>query len=812
MLQLNVKTRMILNTVGSSLLCVILAMGTAYFILKYQNGKILEQRIIEDREAIKQRIDQNREMVQRRVEQDKIAVQEKMEQDENSIATRIGDDKKAAARWVRQASTVIEHLLNNKAQSLSAVVGQVGTDELYGKHLKKYQRDKNVDFLQAVLGSNKEECLLGLYRVALINQIPKMVLYDSEGEWYCSLHMEGDKYKLSYAADRSGELFKEFVASTPVVGDYGDLKSAPDILLKQAPPLPSEPGNGMREFKGLLWVEAWAPVMNKVFDTDINQDKLVQVGLVSAAFPLDNVFLNMISKLTGMKVNVFAGSHFSAGLLDSYNSLDSEALSGLQGVVTDNIFNREGGLEREINISDENYLEGLFSISGGGKWLGALSLLFSEKEIQERIALMRGESAKDIAEIRDLSEKNIREIQSQSNEDLKKMQQESQVHVKNLQEESNRNSRNMMLYMVLATVIALIITVPFTWFFTTQVTKSIKKIVVRFKDIAEGEGDLTARLDVIRKDEIGELSKWFNTFMEKLQVIIKEIAENAKILNASAASLSALSNQMSIGAGNMSEKSSSVAASSEEMSSNMSSVSAAMEETATNVNLVASSIEEMTSTINEIAQNSEKGRSISIDAVSKVKSASERVGELGKDALEINKVTETITEISEQTNLLALNATIEAARAGESGKGFAVVANEIKELARQTADATQEIKGKIDSIQNSSAGTVTEIEQISKVINDVNEIVTSIAASVEEQSVTAKEIANNVSQASKGIQEVNENVAQSSSVAGEIARDINEANQDANEMSNSSSQVNLNAEELSKLAEKLNGMVGRFMV
>ena len=89
-----------------------------------------------------------------------------------------------------------------------------------------------------------------------------------------------------------------------------------------------------------------------------------------------------------------------------------------------------------------------------------------------------------------------------------------------------------------------------------------------------------------------------------------------------------------------------------------------------------------------------------------------------------------------------------------------MVANEIKELARQTADATQEIKGKIDSIQNSSAGTVTEIEQISKVINDVNEIVTSIAASVEEQSVTAKEIANNVSQASKGIQEVNENVAQ----------------------------------------------------
>jgi methyl-accepting chemotaxis protein len=513
-----------------------------------------------------------------------------------------------------------------------------------------------------------------------------------------------------------------------------------------------------------------------------------------------------------MKINVFASSELSAGLLGSYNSLPVDVVTNMKTAASDKMFNREGGIEHAINVGGEDYFESLFPLSGGGKWLGAISILYPQKELMDRVNLMRTEFTNSIARTKEVSELSIKEIQAQSAKNIEEMETESQNRIQNLRKESARNSRNIVIYMALTTIISLLIVVPVTWLFSAYLIKPIHGIVNRFKDIAEGEGDLTARLDVKRKDEIGELSKWFNTFMEKIQAIIKEIAGNADILNTSAANLSNLSNQMSVGAGNMSQKSNTVATSSEEMSANMNSVSAAMEQTATNVNLVAASIEEMTSTISEIAQNSEKGRSISSDAVNKVKSASDRVGELGKDALEINKVTETITEISEQTNLLALNATIEAARAGESGKGFAVVANEIKELARQTADATQEIKQKIDSIQNSTAGTVTEIEQITKVINEVNDIVASIAASVEEQSVTAREIANNVSQASDGIQEVNENVSQSSTVSGEIANDISEANQAANEISNSSSQVNLNAEELSQLAEQLNSMVGRFKI
>jgi len=351
-----------------------------------------------------------------------------------------------------------------------------------------------------------------------------------------------------------------------------------------------------------------------------------------------------------------------------------------------------------------------------------------------------------------------------------------------------------------------------TTYISRKITIPIKHAGEMLKDIAQGEGDLTKRLKVETKDEVGEMADWFNKFIDTIQKIIKDVAQNANQVREASGELSIISKQMTSGAEQTSEKANVVAAAGEEMSSNMSSVAAATEEAATNVNMVATAAEQMIATINEIAQNSEKASNITGEAVAQTQSASNKVDELGSAANEIGKVVETITEISEQVNLLALNATIEAARAGEAGKGFAVVANEIKDLAKQTAEATQEIKGKIGAIQDSTGATVTEIGQILKVINDVNDIVSNIATAVEEQSVTTKEIAENVVQASQGIQEVNENVAQSSIVAGDIAKDIENVNQASGEMSNSSNQVNMSAEALARLSETLNEMVGKFKV
>src|ERR1035438_8996897 len=175
----------------------------------------------------------------------------------------------------------------------------------------------------------------------------------------------------------------------------------------------------------------------------------------------------------------------------------------------------------------------------------------------------------------------------------------------------------------------------------------------------------------------------------------------------------------------------------------------------------------MTSTISEIAGNSEKARRITGDATQQAARITEQMNLLGQAAREIGKVTETITEISSQTNLLALNATIEAARAGAAGKGFAAVANEIKELAQQTAAATEDIKGRIAGVQSSAAGGISEIEKVSQVIHEVSDIVTSIAAAIEEQSTATKDIARNIAEASAGVQNANKRVSETSQATAE---------------------------------------------
>lgn len=310
--------------------------------------------------------------------------------------------------------------------------------------------------------------------------------------------------------------------------------------------------------------------------------------------------------------------------------------------------------------------------------------------------------------------------------------------------------------------------------------------------------------------EMQELAVNFNSFICKLQTILKEVVQGVVTVSSATTELSAISDQMSEGAGNVSGQSDSVAVAAEEMSANMASVAAASEQATTNMNIVASAAEEMTETISNVNKNTDEANRVTAEAVSEAESATSKVQELGLAASEISKVTEAITDISSQTNLLALNATIEAARAGEAGKGFAVVANEIKELAKQTAEATGQIKAQIEGIQNSTSDTVDQIERITTVINNVNETVTTITVAVEGQATATEEIAANVTEAAQGLQEVNENVAQSSAVSSQIAQDITMVSQSSTEMSSSGDEVKSSAAELSETAEKLKAMTEGF--
>ncbi len=340
----------------------------------------------------------------------------------------------------------------------------------------------------------------------------------------------------------------------------------------------------------------------------------------------------------------------------------------------------------------------------------------------------------------------------------------------------------------------------------------LKEITFGLKNIASGEGDLTKRLTIRSRDEIGELAGWFNAFIKRLNNIIVDIGANAETVSAASGELLSVSEQMSDGAKDLSSKANSVAAATEEMSSNMNSVAAASEQASTNISMVTDSASQMQSTLEEVAINCEKAREISGNAATQVDNASGRVKLLGNSAKDISKFTEVITDIAEQTNLLALNATIEAARAGEAGKGFAVVAGEIKSLAGQAAQATDDIREKILGIQNSTDDTVQDVSKISDVISDVNEIVATIAAAIEEQSATATEVAQNIGQASTGLGEVNENVGQSSQVASEIAQDISGVNLVTDDMSSRSSQMNLSATDLTDLSKKLRDMISVFKV
>jgi len=349
-------------------------------------------------------------------------------------------------------------------------------------------------------------------------------------------------------------------------------------------------------------------------------------------------------------------------------------------------------------------------------------------------------------------------------------------------------------------------------FIANAVIRPIRHAAVLMGDIAEGEGDLTKRLEVRTRDEIGDMAEYFNRFIDKLQGIVAMIAGNANALASSSTELASVSAQSAENVHTLSARTSSVAAAAEEMSSNTVSVAASMEQTSTNLATVASATEEMTSTIAEIAGSTERAKGTTARAAAQIDEFAAVLRSLGEAVQEINKVTESISGISSQTNLLALNATIEAARAGEAGRGFAVVANEIKELANQTTVATEEIRKRIDNIQRASGSAVMDVQKIVAVIGDVNAIVTDIALAIEEQAGVIQGLATNIAEASAGVQDANIRAADMASVSREIASDMTSIDTVTAEIRSGGKQVQGSAAELSVLSEKLKSLVGLFRI
>ena len=369
------------------------------------------------------------------------------------------------------------------------------------------------------------------------------------------------------------------------------------------------------------------------------------------------------------------------------------------------------------------------------------------------------------------------------------------------QEEMASQTRSMNLTMAIATVLGVLFGIIVAFFIIRDITAAANREKLASDEVAQGaererlaaqeltqkvdsiltvvsaasQGDLTQEIQVHGSDAIGQMGEGLAKFFTDLRGSIGSIGASAMNLASASEELTTVSQQMSANA--------------EETSAQTKVVSGATLQVNQNLQTVATGAEEMGASIKEIAKNATEAAKVASSAVRAAETANATVSKLGESSAEIGQVIKVITSIAQQTNLLALNATIEAARAGEAGKGFAVVANEVKELAKKTAKATEDISRKIEAIQVDAKAAVASIGTISEVINQINGISNTIATAVEEQNATTNEMARNVSEAAHGSGEITSNIAGVADAAESTSRGATDTQKAAQQLVQTSTEL-----------------------
>ncbi|MEM9588944.1 MAG: methyl-accepting chemotaxis protein [Planctomycetota bacterium] len=391
-------------------------------------------------------------------------------------------------------------------------------------------------------------------------------------------------------------------------------------------------------------------------------------------------------------------------------------------------------------------------------------------------------------------------------------EKEALATVDELDEVMEGTQANMVWFAIVAAAIAVVSVLAVATLITRSLVNPIIATVETLADIADGDGDLTRRLDEKQIGELGELAANFNRFVQRIHSIVQRISGSAGTLGGASTQLNQSADSLTSGATQSKAKSATVSSAAEELSINMQSMARSTGEMSDGVKTVSKAVDEMNETISEIAQNAERSAGVAKEALTATEVSNAKVGEMGSAADEIGQVIEVIQDIAEQTNLLALNATIEAARAGEAGQGFAVVATEVKQLAKQTADATEDIRKRIETMQASTSETVDSIGEISGVIERVNELNGMIASAVEEQSITTRQIAEHIGNTAKSSDVVARGVSESAQATREITENISEVDDVLQETAANAEQSKMSSEQLMQLADEMMSLVQQFRV
>ncbi len=434
---------------------------------------------------------------------------------------------------------------------------------------------------------------------------------------------------------------------------------------------------------------------------------------------------------------------------------------------------------------------------------------------------------------------------------------------KNLHEEQNAMEQvaNVTLLLVILGVLIFVVTI-YLWYMIRQSFRPLLQVTGMLKDISAGGGDLTHRINVDADDEIGDMARYFNAFIEKVRDIVSSIYNTTVELGQSSAALALVSKDMAGSIEQTNHKISITSAAVNNINSSIGNLAGSIGSTGGNINMIATAIEEMSGTtrnlasaseqtsasvsqvsdlaanmsksinnlsdssrdvsalvsnvatavkeinisLNEINRNCERSIHITADASEKAGDTDAIITKLDNSSKQIEKIINVINDIADQTNMLALNAAIEAAGAGEAGKGFAVVANEVKELAKQTAEATEEIGQQIETMQFNMAGAVKAVGTITEVINEINVITNTIAAAVTEQSASTGEILNAVVKSSERVNQITGEISEIAANSQNTARSILEASKGIKEIARSATEISTASNEAAKNTDKVSVM------